>query len=68
MNVTFRPETIKGLAIRVDVFNLFNKQTTQVIDEVHENASDSSTITQTYGRTISYTNPRSVRFTMNYNF
>lgn len=68
MNLTYRPASIKGLSFRADVFNLFNKQTIQAIDEVHEVAGDSATITPTYGRVLSYSAPRSVRFTASYDF
>lgn len=66
MNLVYKPDMVKGLALRLDVFNLFNKQTIQAIDEVHENAYDPSTTTPTYGRVISYTAPRTVKFTVTY--
>lgn len=72
LNVTFRPEQIKGLTLRVDVFNVFNRQNIQAIDEVHEVAGtpgDTTQVTtQTYGRVLSYTAPRSMRFSLNYDF
>lgn len=68
MNLTYRPPSVKGLTLRMDVFNLFNKQTIQAIDEVHEPAYDETTTSATYGRVISYTAPRYFRFTASYDF
>ncbi|MDC8757254.1 TonB-dependent receptor [Janthinobacterium fluminis] len=67
MNVAFRPQQIKGLTLKVDVFNLFNKQTAQTIDETY-NVDSSTNISPTYGRVISYTAPRSVKLTAEYNY
>jgi hypothetical protein len=64
LNVVYKPEIIKGLALKVDVFNFFNKQTTQTVDEVYNSGSD---VADTYGRIISYTAPRTVRLTAEYN-
>ncbi len=66
MNFVYKPASIKGLAFRADVFNVLNAQTTQAVDEVHENAYDNSGVLNTYGRTISYTAPRSVKLTVSY--
>ena len=68
MNLAYRPTFAKGLQLRVDVFNLFNRQTAQAIDEVHENAGDISSVLPTYGRVISYTAPRAVKFTASYDY
>jgi len=68
MNVVYRPASVKGMALRLDVFNVLNKQTIQAIDEIHENNSDPSTITPTYGRVLSYTAPRAGKLTVSYEF
>ena len=65
MNVVYRPDMVKGLSLKVDVFNVFNKQTVQAIDETYNSATN--VISPTYGRVTSYTDPRSVRFTAEYN-
>jgi outer membrane receptor protein involved in Fe transport len=64
-NLAYRPEIIKGLMLKVDVFNVFNKQTAQTIDETYN--LDGTTVSSTYGRVISYTPPRSAKFTVEYN-
>lgn len=66
MNLSYRPAKIKGLQLRVDLFNAFNRQSAQAIDEVHENAYDITSVLPTYGRVISYTAPRSVKFSVTY--
>ena len=69
-NVAYQPAFAKGLSFRMDVFNLFNKQTAQTIDEVHDvaNTVKPFPISNTYGRVISYTAPISMRFTVDYKF
>ncbi|MBC3883646.1 TonB-dependent receptor [Undibacterium griseum] len=65
MNLAYKPEALKGVAFKIDVFNLFNKQTIQTIDETYN--LDATTVSPTYGRTISYTAPRNVRLAVEYN-
>jgi len=64
----YRPAMVKGLQFRVDVFNVFNRQTVQAVDELHEPAYDPATVSPTYGRVISYTAPASVKFTATYDY
>ncbi len=66
-NVAYTPAFAKGLTLRMDVFNLFNKQSAQTIDEQRDVANSSAT-SNTYGRVISYTAPISMRFTVEYKF
>jgi hypothetical protein len=64
-NLAYRPQILKGLSVKVDVFNVFNKQTEQTIDETYN--LDGTAVSSIYGRVISYTAPRSVRLTVEYN-
>lgn len=66
MNLVYRPAQVKGLALKVDVFNVFNKQGVQAQDEVR-NAS-ANLVSPTYGRVTSYTDPRSMKLTAEYNY
>jgi hypothetical protein len=66
MNLVYRPAFVNGLAVKMDVFNVANKQTAQTIDETH-NVLTSPEINPTYGRVISYTPPRAVKLTVEYN-
>ena len=70
VNVVYKPSTVKGLALRMDIFNLFNKQSAQAVDEVHDVANTSVPFptSNTYGRVFSYSAPVSFRFTVEYRF
>jgi hypothetical protein len=67
-SLTYRPAMVKGLSVKVDVFNVFNKQTVQQIDQLYN--SDDGSRSPTYGTPgafVGYTAPRSARFTVEYN-
>jgi outer membrane receptor protein involved in Fe transport len=64
MNATWRPAGDEGLAFRADLFNLFNKQTVESRVERYE--QNSLAIRNSYGRVLTYTAPRSFRFTVTY--
>jgi hypothetical protein len=66
MNVVYRPQLVKGLAFKVDVFNVADKQTAQTMEERY-NVDYAPELNPTYGRVISYTAPRSVKLTVEYN-
>jgi hypothetical protein len=68
LNFTFKPETVKGLAFKMDVYNVFNQQVAQNIDEVYNTGAVGTPLSPTYGRIISYTAPRSVKFTATYDY
>jgi len=67
-NVVYQPAYVKGLKLRVDVYNLFNRQSALARLETHEPAGDSSTVLSTYGSVVSYSAPRYVKFTAQYDF
>jgi hypothetical protein len=54
---------LPGLQARVDVFNVFNKQTVQNVEERYNNGQR---IRSTYETPLSYTAPRSVRLSVSY--
>lgn len=64
MSFTYRPQEIKGFAFRLDIFNLFNAQTVEVVQERSETTS--GTPRNFAGRVISYTAPRSMKLTASY--
>jgi hypothetical protein len=68
VNFSYRPESVKGLAMKVDIFNLFNEQTVQVIDETYNTGGVGTPVISTYGRVISYTNPRQVKLSAEYKY
>ncbi|MBB3121080.1 TonB-dependent receptor [Pseudoduganella violacea] len=65
MNLAYRPAMLKGLTLKLDVFNVANKQTTQNVEETYNLTG--TTINPSYQRVISYTAPRSAKFTVEYN-
>ncbi|OGB00283.1 MAG: hypothetical protein A3E25_02910 [Burkholderiales bacterium RIFCSPHIGHO2_12_FULL_69_20] len=66
MNLAYRPAMFKGLQLRMDVFNLLNRQSALAVDEVHENAGDITSVLPRYGRIIQNVAPRAVKFTVSY--
>ena len=65
LNLVYKPMQVKGLQFKVDVFNVANRQAAQTVDEVYNVNAD---VSPTYNRVISYTPPRYVRFTAEYNY
>jgi len=67
-SLSYAPALVKGLAVKVDVFNVFNKQTVQQIDQQYNQDDGSRSPTYgTPGALLGYTAPRSVKFTVEYN-
>ena len=64
LNLVYAPDLIKGLSLKVDVFNVFNSQVAQSVEERWNNAN---AVRNTYGRTLSTTTPRVVKLTAEYN-
>jgi len=64
MNVVYKPAALKGLSLKMDVFNVTNRQTVQAIDEVYNLQTQ---VSPTYGRPIGFTAPRAVKFSVEYN-
>jgi len=65
VNVAWTPAVIKGLAFKLDVFNLFNRQTIQNVTEAYNSGTQ---IASTYEAPLSATAPRSARFTVTYDY
>jgi hypothetical protein len=60
MNVVYRPVAVAGLSLKADLFNVFNKQVAQSVEERWNSGNG---LRSTYGRTLSTTTPRYVRLT-----
>jgi hypothetical protein len=67
-NVIYQPSYVKGLKLRIDVFNLLNRQSALAVRETHEVSQDPSSVLTTYGSVIGYSAPRSVRLSAQYDF
>ncbi|RYE70282.1 MAG: TonB-dependent receptor [Oxalobacteraceae bacterium] len=64
MNLVYKPPFVSGLALRVDVFNLFNSQTVQKVNEAYNGDTER---VATYEMPTYFTAPRSMRFSAEYN-
>ncbi len=67
LNVAFRPAALPGFQLKVDVFNAFNRQSVEVIEERY-NPRPGSTIRTDYAAVQSYTAPRSVKLSASYDY
>ncbi len=65
-NVTYKPNWLDGLTVAVDVLNAFDRQTPTAYYDRY--ASSRSAVNSSYGRVLYYSAPRSVRFTVRYDF
>jgi len=66
LGVSYRPAFAKGLTLRMDVFNVFNKQTARIVDETQ--VSTAGAYSPTYNGVLSYSAPRKVALTASYEF
>ncbi len=63
LNVAYRPGLLKGLQLRLDVFNVTNEQVTQNVTEAY-NSGDA--VSPLYGTPLSLTPPRYARISVSY--
>jgi len=68
LNASYAPRWSRGLSLRLDVFNVFNRLTPTLYDETREPRFDAATVRPEYGRVMSYAAPRSARVTLAYEF
>ena len=64
LNFVYRPNYVKGLAFKIDVFNVTNEQTVLKVNEQYNSGANRST---TFNAVSSYTAPRSARLSVEYN-
>ena len=64
MNVVYRPAMLDGLALRVDVYNVFNSQTTQKVNERYNSNNARYAL---YETPTFFTAPRAAKFSVEYN-
>ena len=74
LNLTYSPSWVKGLSLKVDVFNVFNSRDAINVSENGENSNGQPTngtftgVQNTFLAPTNYQTPRSVRFTARYDF
>jgi hypothetical protein len=66
MNLTYAPAMLKGLSVKVDVFNVFNAQRPITQDSTYDEG-DESVLSAYYNQYTAYQTPRSVKLTVEYN-
>lgn len=67
MNVIFKPSAAPGLLFKVDVLNVFDKQNPNSIDEAQQVRLGGTTVSPTASGVNSYSAPRSVRLSAQFN-
>jgi hypothetical protein len=65
MNLVYSPAAVKGLGLKLDVFNVFNTQ--KALTRVDTYDLGDTAISPAYNRVLSYQTPRSAKFTVEYN-
>ena len=64
LNVSYKPAYVPGLAVKLDIFNVFDTQTTQKVVERYNTNQGRYAL---YESVLSYTAPRSMKFTAEFN-
>ena len=64
LNVSYKPAYVPGLAVKLDIFNVFDTQTTQKVVERYNTNQGRYAL---YESVMSYTAPRSMKFTAEFN-
>lgn len=65
-NISYSPSFAKGLKMKLDIFNLLNRQAIEVIEERYNTPGGVSTVWNRYATVESYNAPRSMKFTVTY--
>ena len=62
------PAAFKGFQLKVDVFNAFNRQSIETIEERYNTPGGATTVWSRYGHVESYSAPRSVKLSASYDY
>jgi outer membrane receptor protein involved in Fe transport len=68
LNFNYSPAAFKGFKVQVDVFNAFNRQSIETIEERYNTPGGASTVWSRYRTVESYTAPRSVKLSASFNY
>ena len=63
MNLKYKPAALPGVTFKVDVFNVFNRQVAESIEERYNSGTG---LRSTYGTVLSYSSPRYVKLGIAY--
>jgi len=67
LNVAYKVPAVKGLVLKLDVFNVMNRQTVSTIEERY-NVNGSDNVRPQSSGVLAYTAPRSAKITAEYNY
>ncbi len=67
-NFNYRPAELKGFKLQVDVFNAFNRQSIETIEERYNTPGGASTVWSRYRHVESYSAPRSVKLSASFDY
>lgn len=65
LNVAYQPASLKGLTLKLDVFNVLNRQSIEVIEE---RFNSGTSLRALYSTPLAYTAPRSARISAYYDY
>ena len=65
LNVAYQPSKLKGLTLKLDVFNVLNRQSIEVIEE---RFNSGTALRALYSTPLSYTAPRAARISAYYDY
>jgi outer membrane receptor protein involved in Fe transport len=68
LNFNYSPAAFKGFKVQVDVFNAFNRQSIETIEERYNTPGGASTVWSRYGHVESYSAPRSVKLSASFDY
>ena len=67
-NLSYRPAAFKGFQLKMDVFNAFNRQSIETIEERYNTPGGASTVWSRYRHVESYSAPRSVKVSASFDY
>ena len=65
LNFVYKPKALPGMKFKLDVFNIFNRQVAESIEERYNSGTG---LRSTYGTVLSYSGPRYVKLGVAYDF
>lgn len=65
-NIKLTPSAVPGLRLQATMFNVFNRQVAEVIEERYNTGDHGSSVSRSYGAVQSYSAPRFVRLSVAY--
>jgi hypothetical protein len=66
LSAAYKPSAMEGVTLRADIFNVTNSQKPTGIDEDHDDSS--TALLPAFGTVRSYSAPRTIRFSVSYDF